>query len=442
MQAFVQAVQELKVKGVSRATVWKEGGVLSLPEGVFFLGDHRIGSQLYVRGPYISNMEAQKAYCAAAGRDVHELAMLGTPGIGKTCLAALLISLALLDGKTVVFQRITSLTAGNAQRVYRLKLGEVVKKAYLEEAFQADLDNKETLYVVDGGLPAETCYRATCHIFASPVKEVRRQLVPAWSVKIFYLPLWSLPEALECKKAIPLYQGLSHELVEQLFQIGGGVARTIFHDAVHGGLTAKELACQLSSRVSALTLADIQAITVVLGQNHFPVGYDKLFHWEVPNETAHLPAPKQDSPQEDKHRRLTHPSVQYASSYVAALAGVHHHSILAAMAKSFIITHTGHYEASSSAGHQFERIAHAILHLGGQFDVRLLGKDTRYLLELPASTAYGFNNVDEAVKAVKAEKSLYLLPFSKTNAAIDALCSPAVFFQVSLEALDFDLLWW
>ena len=117
MSRFVKSFS-LPTMRVDLQRVNKESGfVIRLPKNVFWMENNLcFSNELFVRSSYHELREAHYAL----KRESYTL-FIGTPGIGKSHLAALMMAQFLVDGKIVLLE-VVSLSATEKHIYYRLQL--------------------------------------------------------------------------------------------------------------------------------------------------------------------------------------------------------------------------------------------------------------------------------------------------------------------------------
>lgn len=127
-QEWEAAGAKLGGRELASAVDVQPGNVVSL-EGANFLGDKDLGSTLWVH-PLFSLLLGKMLTKMAAGNVVY---VMGTPGIGKTVLSSLLVTILLLLGFEVIYET-HRLQVGKTLASY-FKLGEVCWPYFLREVF-------------------------------------------------------------------------------------------------------------------------------------------------------------------------------------------------------------------------------------------------------------------------------------------------------------------
>lgn len=177
----------------------------------------------------------------------------------------------------------------------------------------------------------------------------------------------------------------------------------------------------------------MQAMQAVLGDTGYHNACDTLLHWYVFTEEEVEERQSKSRPEAKKHRRFRRHRLQFASAYIAAMVGRFASASVRRLCASFLLQHHGDAGMAGAAGNQFERLVHATLpHIpaGTQLTLKLLESGKEFHIRLPPSTPQVFSSVRDAASASKPDGSVYLMPVSSNQAAIDCLLSPKLLFQV------------
>ncbi|EGF78520.1 hypothetical protein BATDEDRAFT_26603 [Batrachochytrium dendrobatidis JAM81] len=167
--------------------------VVQLPADVFILGNHSIGSSIYIRPCYPKLFE--KSLSIVQSADIRHLIILGNLGIGKTYFGYfLLLHLARSGGK---------------------------------HAFWQILDSSSTFYIVDGSAPVDV--DAKTILVTLPRWEIWHRFCKG-SCDIRYMPVWSKEELHSCRSM--LFPTVPQELVQSLYLKWGGIARYVLKYAL------------------------------------------------------------------------------------------------------------------------------------------------------------------------------------------------------------------
>ena len=172
----------------------KSGSVITLPEGIYWLGDvENFSNELFMRPCYFELLEAKEEYFKLNDK-LNTVVYTGTPGIGKSHLCAYVVAVTLLRGTVVYFERRASSETAEASKFYRLDLKNGASR--LDSLIVLDLvpKSESAVYVVDGGPP--TCWNPPLptQIFASPSKALYRPIKKSWNYLYLHFSLFDLTE--------------------------------------------------------------------------------------------------------------------------------------------------------------------------------------------------------------------------------------------------------
>ncbi|KAG0577389.1 hypothetical protein KC19_5G152600 [Ceratodon purpureus] len=348
--------------------------VISLPGDVYWLGDESTFSiQVFVRRAYGELKEARRE-CFAAGSYSTTL-ITGTPGIGKSHLAALMVAELLIEGK-VVFLEFQSGFFGGSSEFFRLRLGKdgravVENFIHVKDGVEAlRKESKTAAYIVDGCVPS---YGHRCFlklIFGSARKEFFRlsNKDPTWLV--LYMPLFELEELVKCAQSVSRFSKLKESKIREWFYLAGGIPRTVLYRQVVGnmGPTIQEWILDLRrSMVSPSFRMDVPS-------DGFLEGSDKIFHWAIP-DTKHL-STGSGSGLKSHLRRYTKKYMRFASPQVAAVLCITIGNLDAMEVAKFCVSSNLHMEHAA----WFEDMAHIMLAAGGRFECRLIQEEASFTL--------------------------------------------------------------
>jgi hypothetical protein len=168
------------------------------------------------------------------------VAVIGSPGIGKSTTALFLIRRLVEMRKVVVY--VIKGTAGNYV-VFNLNGNSSVVTEFpgsTPETAVLPLRNRETYYIIDPGITKTNCnpdpnVKAKVLIVASPDERhwggnTFPKDQPGWPGGLYwYFPPWSLQE-LQAAGSL-LIPPITSEQIEQLFSIFGGIPRQVFRPA-------------------------------------------------------------------------------------------------------------------------------------------------------------------------------------------------------------------
>ncbi|KAK9807500.1 hypothetical protein WJX72_000991 [[Myrmecia] bisecta] len=143
----------------------------------------------------------------------------GTPGIGKSHLGGAVVGKALVIGRPVLLEIVSSdkevhkqrswywiPPSGDVERTDNAMMGN----ERLKEAANAGMD---PLYVVDGGVPSldENLWYGEAYVFSSPKQNLWHQETKGARTLTFYVPLFNFEELQLCKNGLTTYKGMSDE---------------------------------------------------------------------------------------------------------------------------------------------------------------------------------------------------------------------------------------
>ncbi|CAI5730077.1 unnamed protein product [Hyaloperonospora brassicae] len=201
------------------------GTVVTLPKGIYLLGDPALGSHIYVRRCF------PELWMSFYGSD-EGVGILGTSGIGKTYVGYFFLLCLALRGKTVVYER-----AGAHECI--LFSGNVAVRGPRED-FSDVLLKPDTCYVVDDvepkHCPAKTMFASSSHLQV-------RALSSRLGCKMPNIPLWSKLETSRCREL--MFSNTSVAMVEMNYHSFGGPPRFIpLQKAVCGSATPDRSSCE------------------------------------------------------------------------------------------------------------------------------------------------------------------------------------------------------
>jgi hypothetical protein len=182
------------------------------------VGDDQFGKSLFVRPYYypLSELILQKLF-SNDETPAKNLAIMGTPGIGKTFFGFFLLYVFAKMNKTVVYQR---------KDHYRILFsGDVVTKAWkgTERYNFWEMDLKGTIYIVDGAEPTE-CSAQTI-LLSSPRMEKLKEYLKYCNAT-FFMPTWTMDEIEACNE---LVFNKDLEEVKAAFSRWGGIPRYVLY---------------------------------------------------------------------------------------------------------------------------------------------------------------------------------------------------------------------
>jgi hypothetical protein len=403
----------------------KAGNVISLPEGVVWLGNKKtFSNELFVRACYSELLEAKERYVELSD-GLEGVVYTGTPGIGKSHLCAFVVARELIAGKVVFFEAVSS-SIEQTRRVqfYRLDLARGAYSLASLQGLQFLGPDGNAVYIVDGGPASSTSPYAETQIFASPSRELYRYEAKAEGFLYLITPLFSLEEMEDCRSTITRFRNkVTSEDVEKWFSKAGGVARTVLKLSSEG-LTLEAWVEKVHPKIVHVKYSILKAMIAGLQLNTSSAGSDDLFHWYV--AANNVPMDSNDtSPEENALRRFKRKSLRLASGWVAQQFFLKWRLKKTLHVVSLILSHRGDVEP------WFETISHMILSSGGKFKCRMLHNSEEFELTLPKADICLFKTPADASSKVKDDLSVYCMPTKSNQAAIDSMRSPWLLFQMA-----------
>ncbi|KJE97935.1 hypothetical protein CAOG_009152 [Capsaspora owczarzaki ATCC 30864] len=223
---------------------------LTLPDGVFWLGNYKLGSVLMVRSCYYGLFDAIINSLANAEHK-NSWIVTGNPGIGKTFFSAYFVYRLFQQHPqlTVVYE---PAQPGSDIR-YRLQPNLTVHTGSIPlQSFSDQLSNLDprTWYLVDGH-PAGI-YNAYTLLVTSPRKDILKELQKDSNPKMF-MPVWSWDELLACIRQRNATQARL-QAAEERFYRWGGIARHV----LDGGLTLPQSEILLNLALNACNVKTVR----------------------------------------------------------------------------------------------------------------------------------------------------------------------------------------
>ncbi|EGF83709.1 hypothetical protein BATDEDRAFT_22610 [Batrachochytrium dendrobatidis JAM81] len=169
--------------------------VVQLPADVFILGNHSIGSSIYIRPCYPKLLE--KSLSIVQSADIRHLIILGNLGIGKTYFGYFLLLHLARSGATVVYE------SGVDQKRYLLTPNGVFEGG--KHAFWKILDSSSTFYIVDGSAPVDV--DAKTILVTLPRREIWHRFSKG-SCDIRYMPVGSSYKCFDLQQQLVTELGL------------------------------------------------------------------------------------------------------------------------------------------------------------------------------------------------------------------------------------------
>ena len=188
---------------------------LELADGTFFVGEPDLGSKLFIRPCYEDLSEL--IWEGVIDGTMKKIVVTGTPGIGKSQFGFYLMYLLRCRGKTVVLDKKGFWYRFSDEGVIVGNRSVFINAGYLQGTntwFLCDPKNRPEVLV----LPTV--------VLVSPKTTRTNDFMKQANSRRFYMPVWSLGELLECRRAI--FAHVPESDVRKRFGMVGGVARAVF----------------------------------------------------------------------------------------------------------------------------------------------------------------------------------------------------------------------
>ncbi|KAK9856417.1 hypothetical protein WJX84_002967 [Apatococcus fuscideae] len=285
VQKFADALQDPRVR--HQLIDLKAESVISLPEGVQWLGlqNSALSNQIFIRECYLAMQTALHKYMEKKKVTKHPNNIItGTPGIGKSHLAAVFVGQALAKGQPVMLENVHR----HARDYYWFEVQDGVHRVCVggtrEEALKKLMSpsDEPRLYVVDGGARGICSVRddVTTLTFSSPSKDVMRDVTKCLANVVLYTPLFSLSELQRCKNSVARFQALQDDHVEAWYNVAGGIARTCLLNASQHD-TIAHFIIRVQNYFSGITSSELKSQLANITSTGFPEGSDAVIHWAV-----------------------------------------------------------------------------------------------------------------------------------------------------------------
>ncbi|CAM9627633.1 unnamed protein product [Ectocarpus sp. 13 AM-2016] len=213
----VEAANRLTDFGAALPGAVVTNNTLELANDTFFLGIPSLGSKLFIRPCYKDLAKL------ILGGDSSNIAVTGTPGIGKSMFGYYLLYLLRCQGKTVVFQ---------VKRAwYRFSDAGVIKGDFIDfshAGFRSCGYEYDSWFLCDPDDRPCEMLPGTTVVWASPKKYTVHEFMKQAKSIQYFMPVWSQDELLECQRAVFSHvEGID---VERAFGVVGGVAGAVFDE--------------------------------------------------------------------------------------------------------------------------------------------------------------------------------------------------------------------
>ena len=362
-------------------------GFLSLPDGVHWFGDGRLGSRLMVRRCYVDLCDLMQA--AAAENRNPDWIVTGNPGIGKTFFAGYAMWFFARHGRTIVWE--PPQTGSNDRYLLRpngsLGLGDASARS-----FALELQDPRTLVVTDAHSPP--IVNARTLLVTSPRKPAYYEYWKQRSAKLRYMPPWTLLE-LEVGRA-GCFPAVPPQRMADLFAWWGGIPRAV----LAGAQDDDDAFAPLEQAIDACNVqACVYSVGLIAGPEDLT---HRIIHVLVADDGTYA-----------------RPRLRFASDHVAArlvekFARHERERLL-----TFLRAAEGDRYAGGLRGHLFEHWAHRVLAAGGTFQVRDLRTDRDDQLTLPPLAVEDFRTLEE----MRVRPGVYCRPWKDNLAAVDAVAA-------------------
>lgn len=376
-------------------TPFNERSVITLPAGVFILGNDILGSSIFVRDCYPALLKATLSIMdsTACAYPVRHVITLGNPGIGKTYFSYFLLAHIARIGGTVVYE------SGTSDRRYLLSPNRIA--VGLKSDFSMFLDLASTYYIVDATRPVVAAAKTV--LLTSPRRD-RWWEFHKIGCTLQYMPVWSEDEIQFCRSF--LFPNITPEVATDRFRKWGGVPRYVLMYA-HADR-------EQSLLKKAIESMNLRMLIKSIGNE------------EASDEVAH---------------RLVHMTVdetfdicgyRFASDYVAERVYRHllessRQQLIDFLAASCTLNSLG-----ALRGALFERHAHVIIPRAGEFNIRELKDDKSVVAQSTLSLAPRCVVVFKTASQISSVTDSYLLPQSRNFESVDSIIKANLLFQMTV----------
>ncbi|KAF2078173.1 hypothetical protein CYY_000557 [Polysphondylium violaceum] len=405
---FWQQLQNIRVD---------DNGILSLPNGVHFLGNGANGSQLYIRESYLelkdiifqhfkiydpsttvqSNSTASNPTYIKTG-----FAITGTPGIGKSCFIYYIMWEIAQTKGTILLRSFHS----NCQDSFYLYTYDSIGAPIVFVGTEGDFDNhfvdKTCYYLVDskfiGNVAAKTI------IVSPPDPSKYKEFLKSTIATRRYLPPWSKDE-LDVVRPL-LYPTISHTVLEGLWNKWGGIPRFVLESGLDPIFQQ-----QIEDSISGVKLVDcVQSVGMA---DPTAPGIDKVIQI-IPIEGSH-----------EKYSRMV---LKFSSKYVQqrVTSNVEKDGIDKMIAQLKV----PQFLHSPLGGSFFESICHRALKEGGVFNRRNLDSNIEDKVKITKSLSTCLIKSIDDISG--SDDSTYLLPIFSNFPVVDSIIKPNTLFQVTV----------
>ncbi|KJE97938.1 hypothetical protein CAOG_08004 [Capsaspora owczarzaki ATCC 30864] len=378
---------------------------LTLPDGVFWLGNYLLGSVLMVRSCYYGLFDAITNPSANPAQKNGRI-VTGNPGIGKTFFSAYFVYRLFQQHRplTVVYEPAVKPTTDR----YLLQTdGNVLLGTF--DSFRDILQNRRpnVWYLVDGHAPG--FYNAYTLLVTPLCRKIYKELEYT-SYPMMSMPVWSWDELLACMRQLNL--DLEQvQAAEERFHRWGGIARHVLNRA----MTLETAERYLQQALQGRTVAAIRdAVGQIAGEQ------------DVSHRILHIALTSGPESFLLHHTRLVFASDWVADQFLDRAYEAERENLI-----NFLRASAAFGETAALRGHLLERFAHRLICQGGTFRIRNLSnaQAPESSLTIPQLTYVRFHKLDDVDLHLQ---NRYFRPSSGNHPAFDAIISPHTFLQMTV----------
>ncbi|GIL86335.1 hypothetical protein Vretifemale_14639 [Volvox reticuliferus] len=328
--------------------------------------------------------------------------MPGTPGIGKSFFAVVLMSWLVKE------QGVTTIVYESQDKRYLfMSEGTDLNVEQGDKTdFGYEIELPTTWWIVDMATATERA--ANTVLLASPDRTRYKGFLKLQAATTLSMPVWTDNEIEKCR--LWQHPNLSASTVQTLVSKWGNIPRYVLEKA--SDPTAQ------SSLEDTLSTCRWDDILWCIGEpDTAPYSSHKLVHLELVGNSYTKKIMKLASP--------------YVAREIEAKAGMHHTRLL----QNLVQLSIGKPAYAAAAGLFFEMYAHRRLQAGGSFHVRKLNSFNTTQpkgskpLALQRCDIHEFHKVEEVAQQVN---HVYCVPQAHNFLAVDALMQPNILFQMTI----------
>ncbi|CAJ0644343.1 4612_t:CDS:2 [Entrophospora sp. SA101] len=366
------------------------GGMLCLPDGVFFLGEeYKYGSKLLIRNCYLQLLELIEKN-RKPGLSAHTgCTITGTPGIGKTYFG-----LFILFYVRYRYPKATIIWRGDENNCYQfLSEGDVQERDFHQ--FSKTLNNAENFYIADAHVM--TWCSAYKILLTSPMVERFNEAVKWPGFTQYFMPVWTLEEITALwtvqykNRKNEKGEEFTFELVGSLLDKWGPIPRSV--------LLKWDDETYQQKYYNLIAEADLESCVNSINKAGMPTD-------TVSGRLVHL----------DVNPTFIKVVYRFASPMISNIMIQAYETKNKKKLRDFIMSSHEHPMVAGFRGNLFEDLAHLELQRGGTFRIRCLNNNNLEATErhIKESECNWFMTLNEA------RKEYYNRPKSKTFASIDS----------------------